>query len=98
MSVNSIGYVNSYNFLCTSTLSEETRRKLIALGIDPSMVTSEAQAKILIEQLENLRKQEKIQPFNSVDNSKQEDTAHNENLILSMMEFKADVNKIILGL
>jgi hypothetical protein len=47
MSINSINCI--YGYSSTSYLSEETKRKLLALGIDPSTVTSESQAKRLIE-------------------------------------------------
>lgn len=49
MFINSVG--SYYGYVGSNCLSEETRRKLIALGIDPSMVSSEAQAKVLIEKL-----------------------------------------------
>jgi hypothetical protein len=50
MSINSI--ICIYGFTSTNYLSEETKRKLKALGIDPTTVTSEAQAKKLIEKAE----------------------------------------------
>ena len=44
--------INTYQSFGSALLSEETRRKLISLGIDPSTVTSESQAKILIAKAE----------------------------------------------
>ena len=49
MFINSVG--SYYGYVGSNCLSEETRRRLIALGIDPSTVSSEAQAKVLIEKL-----------------------------------------------
>lgn len=49
MFINSVGAY--YGYFGSNCLSEETRRKLIALGIDPSTVASEAQAKALIEKI-----------------------------------------------
>lgn len=60
MSVNAISqisYGSSNTSGSCSGLSEETKKKLIALGINPANVTSEAQAKILIE---NASKQQGI--------------------------------------
>ena len=63
MSINSIGQLGSYGgggFGSSGGISEETRRKLIALGIDPITVTSEAQAQILIKNAIQMRKSAKI--------------------------------------
>ena len=62
MSINSIGQLGSYGggFGSYGGISEETRRKLIALGIDPRTVTSEAQAQILIKNAIQMRKSAKI--------------------------------------
>ena len=46
----------------TNQLSEETKAKLIALGIDPSTVTSEAEAQALISQVEAMSKTDKARP------------------------------------
>jgi hypothetical protein len=51
MSINSISSICGYS--SASYLSEETKRKLLALGIDPSTVTSETQAKKLIEKAQS---------------------------------------------
>lgn len=48
MSINSITAFGSYQAASGCQLSEETKQKLKALGIDPTTVTSEAQAKLLI--------------------------------------------------
>ena len=62
MSVNSIGQLGSYGGggFGGGGISEETRRKLIALGIDPRTVTSEAQAQMLIKNAIKIRKSAKI--------------------------------------
>ena len=49
MSIRSISFHNSDFFYGGSNLSEATKSKLIALGIDPSNVTSESQAQVIIE-------------------------------------------------
>ena len=46
----------------TNQLSEETKAKLIALGLDPSTVTSEAEAQALISQVEAMSKNDKARP------------------------------------
>ena len=58
MSINSIGQLGSYGGggFGGGGISEETRRKLIALGIDPRTVTSEAQAQALIQNAIKIRK------------------------------------------
>ncbi len=58
MSINSIGQIGNYGGggFGGSGISEETRRKLIALGIDPRNVTSEAQAQALIQNAIKIRK------------------------------------------
>lgn len=64
MPINSIGQISSYeNFgfgAFGGGISEETRRKLIALGIDPRTVTSETQAQMLIKEAVKIRKNSKI--------------------------------------
>ena len=66
MGINPTSLINSYFGAGNSTLSEETRRRLIALGIDPSTVNSEAQAQIIIQNVlraENISSQpENVQP------------------------------------
>lgn len=57
MSINSV--YSSFGYIGNDSgcqLSEETKRKLKALGIDPSTVTSESQAKILIANAEQKQK------------------------------------------
>lgn len=63
MSINSIGQIGNFGsngFGNSGGISEETKRKLIALGIDPRTVTSEAQAQILIQNAIKIRKSSKI--------------------------------------
>ena len=67
MSVNSIGFLGGY-YYNNSGLSEETKQKLIALGIEPSTVVSEAQAKVLIEnilKIQNVDKSKSVKTSNS---------------------------------
>ncbi len=59
----SVNCVNFFGYYSGSFLSDETRRKLKSLGIDPSSVVSEAQAKQMIAQIIN------VQAVTDVDNS-----------------------------
>lgn len=58
MGINPASLINSYFGAGNSTLSEETRWRLIALGIDPSTVNSEAQAQIIIQNVLRAKKME----------------------------------------
>ncbi len=64
MSINAISFSGGWGL--PSSISEETRRRLIALGIDPSTVTSEAQAQILIENALKLQKVSKSEKGSSL--------------------------------
>lgn len=105
MSINSIGFQNSYLCISGSSLSEATKRKLIALGIDPSTVHSESEAKALIEQVLELRKSSN-QPIpvefkNEVNinkNSIEKQTEENSENMLSLLDYDSSLKKIILGL
>lgn len=67
MSVNSLASLGGYCISGVSTLSESTKRKLQALGIDPSCVTSEAQAQSLINAAQT---RQQVQKANNESNSK----------------------------
>lgn len=102
MSINSIGNLSAF-IVIPDKLSEQTKRKLIALGIDPSTVSSESEALRLIEAIE--RKKE-VQKVDNESNSKNiisnEEEVHtkkrNEEAIFAMLNMSANVNKFILGL
>lgn len=102
MSINSIGNLSAF-IVIPDKLTEQTKRKLIALGIDPSTVSSESEALRLIESIE--RKKE-VQKVDNESNSKNiisnEEEVHtkkrNEEAIFSMLNMSANVNKFILGL
>lgn len=65
MNINNLTSSNiSSGFCIVGQLSEETKRKLRALGVEPSTVTSEFQAKALIEKLEG-----KLQQVHKAGNS-----------------------------
>ena len=101
MAINPSSFINSYFGAGNSLISEETRRKLIALGIDPATVTSEAQAKILIQNVQKARKMEAENLSSSEIDTKEQNSEVvkiNENFILQSMNFEANINKIILGL
>lgn len=58
MSINNISNLGaSYSFCTQNKLSEETKRKLQALGIDATNVTSEAQAQMLITAAQSRQQQ-----------------------------------------
>ena len=86
MSVNSIGQLGSYGggFGFYGGISEETRRKLIALGIDPGTVTSEAQAQILIKNAIQMRKSAKIPLPVNINQGQQELISKAKNLASKM--------------
>lgn len=102
MSVNNISCIGCY-VSTNSRLKEETRRKLLALGLDPSTVTSETEAQTLIK---NAQQKQEIQKTENQSNSKntctgEEDikrTAENETAVYNMLNMNANINKFILGL
>ncbi|MBQ8459626.1 hypothetical protein IJ541_05945 [bacterium] len=96
MSVNGIG---SFYIFTGSALSEETKRKLRALGIDPQNVTSESQAYILIKDALRKRAVDEAQTFEQKMVSEAEsETNKNYDVIVQMLNMNANVNKYILGL
>lgn len=86
MSINSIGQLGSYGggFGSYGGISEETRRKLIALGIDPRTVTSEAQAQILIKNAIQMRKSAQVPLPMDVCHGEQELISKAKNLASNM--------------
>lgn len=102
MSINSIGNISAF-IVIQDRLSEQTKRKLIALGIDPSTVSSESEALRIIETIEH---QKEVQKVDNESNSKNtvcdeenvRTQKRNEERIFSMLNMSANVNKFILGL
>ncbi len=78
MSVNSISSFSGQTQTTTSKLSEATKQKLQALGIDPTSVTSEAQAQTLITAAQSRRQ---VQKTNNENNSK--NTCSSESELIS---------------
>lgn len=73
MSINNISNLGtSYSFCTQNKLSEETKRKLQALGIDATNVTSEAQAQMLITAAQSRQQVQKT------DNSNKDTTCSSE--------------------
>lgn len=103
MSVNNISNFSGF-YICTgSGLKEETKRKLLSLGIDPSTVQTEAQAQRIIENAEQLKKIQKLDNESLSKNkcTDEEDikrTAENETAVYNMLNMNANINKFILGL
>ena len=103
MAINAMSYVaNSYCCSANALISEETRRKLIALGIDPAPVTSEAQARALIEQVEKAREAKRKEENKKINPEQYEYTKEQNNdntkAVIMTMEYGANINKMILGL
>ncbi len=96
MSVNSIGYFGIFG---GGYLSEETKRKLRALGIDPVTVTSESQARILIKEALKNQALNEVQTFEQkMVKESESELKDNEDAVFQMMNMTANVNRYILGL
>ena len=96
MSINSIGYFGIFG---GGYLSEETKRKLRALGIDPMKVTSESQAKILIRDALRQQALTEVETFEQkMITEAEEELKHNGDAVFQMMNMTANVNRYILGL
>ena len=72
----------------TNQLSEATKAKLIALGIDPSTVSSEAEAQALISQVEAMSKTDKARPQT---NGTQQTTSSEQELMQKARELAEKV-------
>lgn len=102
MSINSIGNLSAF-IVIPDKLTEQTKRKLIALGIDPSTVSSESEALRLIEAIERKKEVQKVDnesnSKNIISNEEEVNTKkRNEEAIFSMLNMSANVNRFILGL
>ena len=102
MSINNIGSLSGF-IVIQDRLSEQTRRKLIALGIDPSTVSSESEALRLIESIERKKEVQKVDNENNSKNTVSEEEEvntkkRNEEAIFFFFYMSANVNKFILGL
>lgn len=103
MWINSIGNSSCFFYTNGNTLSEQIRKKLLALGIDPNTVKSETEAISIIRNIENNKA---VQKIDNESNSKNTCTAEeelktkkqNEENIYLMLKMTANVNKFILGL
>ena len=100
-SINTITHVSSFVISSgVSTLSKETIQRLLALGIDPTTVTSETQARFLIEQAEAAKKRENNDSEEQEGGKQQE--KYKAELIQQNMFDKMDMisvsNRLILGL
>ncbi len=102
MSINSIGSIGGYFGSCAHVLKEETRRKLIALGIDPSSVSSESEAQMIIEKITERKiaqfKEAKKQAMTDKQVNHVNQTKKNSQDMLSLMNYDGDLKRIILGL
>ncbi len=103
-SISSIASSQSYGIIAGASqqcnaLREETIQKLLALGIDPSTVTSEAQAQLLIAQAEAAKNKqnnpEQEEGGNQQEKQKAELLQQN---IFNTMDMISLSNKLILGL
>ena len=93
MSINGIG---SFFIIGAGRLSEETIRKLRALGIDPKYVTSESEARMLIREASKRQKVEETQSFEQKMVAESEsELKKNEDTILQMLNMTAYVNRYV---
>ena len=96
MSINSIGYFGIFG---GGYLSEETKRKLRALGIDPATVTSETQARIIIRDALKKQAVTEVETFEQkLISEAEEELKSNGDTVFQMMNMTANVNRYILGL
>lgn len=103
MSLNGVSPSFYFCFYSSSKLREETIRKLIALGINPSTVLSEAEAQRLIAQIE---KTQAVKETTNESSSKNTLTAEkdleaqkdNETTIFKMFEMDSNINKLLFNL
>lgn len=78
MSINNVSNLGaSYSFCTQNKLSDETKRKLQALGIDYTNVASEAQAQLLIQSAQSR------QQIQKTDNNNQQTTCSSELELIS---------------
>lgn len=96
---NTQSYAISAGVSQQATLKEETIQKLLALGIDPTSVTSESQAQTLIAQAEAAKNKqnnpEQEEGGNQQEKHKAELLQQN---IFNTMDMISLSNKLILGL
>lgn len=76
MSINSVSSIGSFTGCQSSNLSEETKRKLRELGVEPSTVANEFQAQQLIKTLE--QKLEQVHKSASFGNARKATTGEAE--------------------
>lgn len=76
MSINSVSSIGSFTGCQGSNLSEETKRKLRELGVEPSTVANEFQAQQLIKILE--QKLEQVHKSASFGNARKATTGEAE--------------------
>ena len=76
MSINSVSSIGSFTGCQSSNLSEETKRKLRELGVEPSTVANEFQAQQLIKILE--QKLEQVHKSASLGNARKATTGEAE--------------------
>ena len=103
MTIRPIKYLNNYCCFSHSSISESTRRKLIALGIDPSTVHSESEAQAIIERILELRKNANIpntfeKEKSKISNKTETQTLINSEKMMSMLNYDSNLKRIILGL
>lgn len=103
-SISSIASTQTYSITAgasqqCSVLKEETIQKLLALGIDPSTVTSESQAQLLIAQTEAAKNKENNPEQEEGGNQQEKHKAELlQQNIFNTMDMISLSNKLILGL
>ena len=102
MWINNVGNISAF-IVIPDKPSEQTKRKLIALGIDPSTVPSESEALRLIETIEHKKEVQKVDNESNSKNTVSDEEEvrikkQNEEAIFSMFDMRGNVNKFVLGL
>ena len=93
MSISGVGLFTIFGAGC---ISEELKRKLRALGIDPKYVSSESEAIVLIKQASKRQKTDEIQTFEQKMVTESEtELRNNEDTILQMLNMTAYVNRYV---
>lgn len=102
MWINNIGNVSAF-IVIPNKLTEQTRRKLIALGINPNTVSSESEAIRIIEAIERKKEIQKVENESNSKNTVCDEEEvrikkQNEDALYSMFNMNANINKFVLGL
>ena len=99
MSINNISLFGTITSSSTF-LSEEIRRKLLELGINPNSVSSEAEAKAIVARAGEYKQMMQIEKTQTTkkDDYNPEHEKQNNTALYEMFNMNANINKFIHGL